>query len=411
MLSANIAVNTELLNVRPSVERGSLLRIDALSDACSRGETSSKIKQMIEAMNNIQHSLHLYRKDSFERSALHYAALKCRHSVVQLLLDSRFDPNEADIHGDFPLHLAIKSKQYETASILGRVSNRNLTNYRNENAIVLLSKNKYTGASMLRLLSDLVVFGHSAHWADHRRCSALFYAVDKPLMLKQLIQYGVDVNHLDRFGRNALFNATYAMNLESTELLIGAGSEIEKRDDFDHTPLMLAACFGGVDIADTLIRCGANIDCSMESASKDWRMCPLSLAIKHQNYGVAHALVAHGADMDIMLNDDGTETVWDLFLLDRIVCLDLEETEAMAMDDMDMELYSLGDCVKSNPSASVRKEIIDNPRHQRKLELRKFMERKQIERKTKGLQSCELVQKMQIPEDILRLIASPLYWH
>lgn len=412
MQPSNI-VGTDLLRVRLSLEDRRLLQIDDLSDACSRGESSTKISKIIHEIKSNTSSNEnssTANVDSFHRTALHYAAMKGRASVCKLLLNNGFDANQDDIHGLYPLHLAIQCNHYDAAIELCRASRPNLVNYKRESAVIILSKQRYH-PKMKKLLSELIAQGNSINLQDCRKCAPLFYAVDKPSLVSQLIEYGANIHHRDDFGRNALFNAVYATNEKVVQLLIDAGSDLETMDDFSHTPLMLAACFGGIEVVKLLIENGANVNATMKSNA--WLMSPLSFAIKHQNYDIAKLMVDYGADMDIIVGDN--ETIWDLgFTVDHndndIEMIDIG-------DDMDLEIYSMGNAAELNSDATLDSRRTSWARVEYKLKSKRrnslfeYMQKIETERKMKSIIETELVKKLNVPKDILHLIASPMKWY
>ena len=194
----------------------------------SRGESSTKISKIIHEIksNNFSNKdSSIAKVDTFRRTALHYAAMKGRASVCKLLLNNGFYANQDDMHGYYPLHLAIQCNHYDAAIELCRASEPKLVNYKRENAVLILSKQRYH-PKMKKLLSELIAHGNSVNLQDCRKCTPLFYAVDKPSLISQLIENGANINHRDDFGRNALFNAVYATNEKVVELLINAGSDL-----------------------------------------------------------------------------------------------------------------------------------------------------------------------------------------
>ena len=54
--------------------------------------------------------------------------------------------------------------------------------------------------------------------------------------------------------------ATFLGNLKTVEQHISAGSDLNKKDDYGSTPLMIAATFGKTDVAKALISGGANLN-------------------------------------------------------------------------------------------------------------------------------------------------------
>jgi ankyrin repeat protein len=61
------------------------------------------------------------------------------------------------------------------------------------------------------------------------------------------------------------FRAIIAGDVEGVKRGIGAGLDIDARTDRGRTPLMLAARFGRADVADALIRAGADVDATVDA--------------------------------------------------------------------------------------------------------------------------------------------------
>ena len=422
-----------------------------LSDACCQDLPPDKIQEIITrhnfnrypSTNNISHF------DQHHRTALHYAALKGRPRVIKLLLENGFSANQPDKHGTYPLHFAIQCKNYNAAIQLCQVTDPKMSLFHKENVIHSLCKNQYD-PKMLDLLSELMAQKYDINVIDQRKCNALFYAVDKPLLVQKLIEYGIDIHHKDGFGRTPLFFAVYATNTESTELLIRSGADVEIRNSLQHTPLMLASVFGNVHIINTLLRNGAQVNAIMNRDGKSWAsMCPLSMAIRHENYDIAMVLVENGARMDWEIGHG--LMVWDLlidvghhsgyveskcnsnvskdveveFQLDDV--LDIRElhpqprTRRTAMslrvqstvttsdmntndDNMNVEQYTLGNITRGIAHRRGKK-------HKQKKKLLEFMISVETEVKMQALCNSKIVQDCQVPQSVLHLIASPLLWH
>lgn len=84
------------------------------------------------------------------------------------------------------------------------------------------------------------------------------YHGDIPWLL-ELIGWKVDLESRDRFGQTALMMAADAGQLRAVKLLIEAGVDVNATDPEGSTPLMFAAQHGYTDVARALIRGGANI--------------------------------------------------------------------------------------------------------------------------------------------------------
>ena len=58
------------------------------------------------------------KKNTWERTPLHFACDHCFSNVVKALLDHGADPNMLDKYGDSPLHICVKKGDKRTAAVL-----------------------------------------------------------------------------------------------------------------------------------------------------------------------------------------------------------------------------------------------------------------------------------------------------
>jgi len=88
-----------------------------------------------------------------------------------------------------------------------------------------------------------------------------------------------------------LLKATEQGNLQQVKSLLAKGANIDAKDDFDRTPLMLSA-FGGHDaIAALLIQAGADV-----RAKAKYGQTALQFAVERGHGAIAALLKAAGAD-------------------------------------------------------------------------------------------------------------------
>ena len=77
--------------------------------------------------------------------------------------------------------------------------------------------------------------------------------------LRMMLGSGMPVNLCDHKGNSLLMLASYNGNLETTELLVLFGADVDKKNDRGQTPLA-GVCFKGyLDIVRVLVKAGANI--------------------------------------------------------------------------------------------------------------------------------------------------------
>lgn len=77
--------------------------------------------------------------------------------------------------------------------------------------------------------------------------------------LRELVERGVDLDVRDRFGQSGLMMAANANQLESVKVLLDAGAPVNVTDDEGNTPLMFASQQGSEEIVQLLIDAGAEL--------------------------------------------------------------------------------------------------------------------------------------------------------
>jgi ankyrin repeat protein len=92
----------------------------------------------------------------------------------------------------------------------------------------------------------------------------------------------------------ALHTATFLGNLEALQQHIKYGSDLNKKDDYGSTPLIIAATFGKTEIAKALINAGADLNLTSNDGST-----PLHTAAFFCRTEIVKALLEKGANKNI----------------------------------------------------------------------------------------------------------------
>ena len=120
-------------------------------------------------------------------------------------------------------------------------------------------------------------------------------------IVRLLIDAGADLDKADDFGRTQLLVASENGYLEVVELLIKAGAKLDMVDVYGVTPLYSACQYGHFEVVELLIKAGADTD----KATND-RVTPLYIACQYGHLDVVRLLVVSGADKDKADNDGVT---------------------------------------------------------------------------------------------------------
>ena len=90
------------------------------------------------------------------------------------------------------------------------------------------------------------------------------------------------------------------------EAALARGGSVNARDDYDLTPLMLAAIYGHANVAAILLEHGANLD----AIDSGLRQSPITLAAQNGNVDVAKLLLRRGVDVNSRDAMDATPLHW-----------------------------------------------------------------------------------------------------
>jgi ankyrin repeat protein len=120
--------------------------------------------------------------------------------------------------------------------------------------------------------------------------------------VKRLIDAGAELDAKNNFDRTPLYIAAANGHAEITRLLIDAGAELDARNKYGRTPLYAAAANGHTEIAKLLIDAGAKLDARDKD---DWTPLHYAAAI-HGHTEIARLLIQVGAELDVRDQDGWT---------------------------------------------------------------------------------------------------------
>ena len=115
-----------------------------------------------------------------------------------------------------------------------------------------------------------------------------------PDVIERLVELGADVNARDKFGMTALMMALDSTNPEVIDLLVKLGADVNARDtSLGRTILMLAAQGNNTELIERLVRLGADVN----ARDKYQRRTALMWAARFGSLEVIERLVKLGADV------------------------------------------------------------------------------------------------------------------
>ena len=124
-------------------------------------------------------------------------------------------------------------------------------------------------------------------------------------VLRALIQKKVDVNQTEADGATALHWAAYRDDLESVDLLVAAGANVNAANDLGATPLWNAGTNAGEPVTKRLLDAGANPNLALLAGET-----PLMAAARAGKAGVAELLLAKGANPNARGSRGQTALMW-----------------------------------------------------------------------------------------------------
>jgi ankyrin repeat protein len=125
--------------------------------------------------------------------------------------------------------------------------------------------------------------------------------------LRLLLPQVDDINRPDVRGRNALHYCALFDGIEMARVLLaqpGIRVDCETNDEERNTPLLFAAAFGSMDVADVLIKENASIDLADGGGSS-----PLKVAVSSRHIDVAGLLIQAGASLVFRTQSGRTENI------------------------------------------------------------------------------------------------------
>jgi Carboxypeptidase regulatory-like domain/Ankyrin repeats (many copies) len=134
--------------------------------------------------------------------------------------------------------------------------------------------------------------------------TALMEAVDNgnQEMVIVLLNAGADVNTKNKYGGTALLMLREQTTDEIVRTLITAGAKVNSKDEEGNTPLMIAASLGNAPVLQALLEAGAKVN----AKNKDGETALMKAAAGEGHIEVVRALLIAGADVNKENNDGET---------------------------------------------------------------------------------------------------------
>lgn len=159
----------------------------------------------------------------------------------------------------------------------------------------------------LVLVLSLIFIQAGAIWASPTPEEELFVAVQNNDLarVEQLLNNGVDVNSRNSYDSTPLMMAAFSDDrLSVARLLIDRGADVNAISREGGTALTHACDFGAYNIVELLISSGADVNLHLQSSPYGWT--PLTAAIGLGGYErIVRLLLIRGADVNLALRWSG----------------------------------------------------------------------------------------------------------
>ena len=190
--------------------------------------------------------------------ALTWACYKGHIKAAELLLNNNADINILDKDIDTPLIAAVFANKPEIVKLLLSRSNVkiNFKNFSRKTALDIALEKGHT--EIIQLLKAK----NAQDTGKWRLNQLLLTACDNGNLeaIKSALEKGADVNARDVYGRTALMIVFYWKNIHAADYLLSKGADLQAKDFYGENALMEAAREGNIDIVRYLVEKGIRID-------------------------------------------------------------------------------------------------------------------------------------------------------
>lgn len=286
---------------KPSINKKGYYDISPIHFACINSNEKI-LKKLVEHEGG---GGDLHAIDMNMKKAIHYAAVCNGLGPLKYLInEKRVSVDDPDKTKTTPLMYACKWGRYENVKFL--LENGADLNRKNgtggDNAFIIAAKN-----NRFEIVKYLIENKNiDVNTIGQNRMSALHYAAinGNEKLLAFLCVKGANINIKDKFGRTPLLLACKSGNIRIVNILLKLKAKINLPDTSNNTPLHYACAFGYLEIVSTLLDEGADIN-SMNS----WKTTPLELTLLKNHYGVLKFILNNNKDINIDSKFDSGETL------------------------------------------------------------------------------------------------------
>ncbi|MBN8828096.1 MAG: ankyrin repeat domain-containing protein [Sphingobacteriia bacterium] len=272
---------------------------------------------LIEAINNKcfliakilieEKKVSLKISDNNYDNPLDYAILSKNKDICELLIANGADLNLYGSSQEPPIHNAIRYAGKELSQLLIQSgADIDQKNKYNETALTIAIKWEF-----FDIAKDLIERNADVHVIDYEKNNLLISAAESKKdnidILNILLDKGLNIDHFNKYGYTALYNAISTENSKATQLLLSRGADIKLKDSTGKTYLHFACEKGNYSGVKFFIEQGLDVN------AKDINgFTPLHYALNYNNYSldfssqrfdIVKLLIQNNANVNDVTND------------------------------------------------------------------------------------------------------------
>ncbi|MBI5919769.1 MAG: ankyrin repeat domain-containing protein [Nitrosomonadales bacterium] len=224
-------------------------------------------------------------------TALMYAALGGHASAVQALLDGRANLALKDEKEFSPILHAAEKGDWPTLEVLLKAgaNPRETTPKRGVDIMTSLVR-----SNRIDDVEAAIRYGIELNTQVCNGFSPLMYTIKNGnrRLVSLLKEHGARYREIGKEGWTSLMSALEHLDTASAQQLIAAGADVRATDSHGVSALTLASAFGLTEVADAIIKKGADVNL----VDRGWQETPLMYAVENGNKKLVELLVNNGAD-------------------------------------------------------------------------------------------------------------------
>lgn len=217
----------------------------------------------------LRHGAEVQAVDKYGMSLIHYAVAAKNAAMVEMVLDfGQVNVNLPNIHGEYPLHIAIIHKLEKIVELLVSAgANVHAMTPQNDTPLLMAASSGSYHIVKVLLKEGADVNAKSAdrstalHKVQYSRCNN----TERDRISNILIEYGAHINCQDNRGFTPLHSTACKclmgqVSVSSLRILVGAGAKVSHNIPNRNSPLCWLVWNGGFEAARFLVQAGWNLN-------------------------------------------------------------------------------------------------------------------------------------------------------